>query len=89
MDAADKEGDSALANAALNGQLAAVQFLVAAGAAVDTRNKGGKSPLDLATAQGHEEVVALLRAAGGVPVVGPAADEEDGTGSGDGSGACA
>ena len=50
--------------ACADGHVAVVKLLLAASADVTHKDKWGDTPLGEATTNGHEEVVALLRAAG-------------------------
>jgi len=63
VDCKDLEtGRTALSYAAENGNLIVVEDLLATGRAnVDSRDRGGRKPLRWAIAEGHEEVVKLLR----------------------------
>ena len=65
LNAADAQGDTPLANAALQGHSEAVSELIALGACVKTHNASGKSPFDLATGAGHTAVAECLAHAGG------------------------
>lgn len=58
------EGDTALHEAAANGDLALVTLLVERGSDVAARDDDGKSPLDYAVAKKHAEVADFLRAQG-------------------------
>ena len=53
-------GDTALHNAAYNGNLAIATRLLEGGADLTLRTKGGETALDWARSYGHSEVVALL-----------------------------
>jgi len=52
VNATNDPGNTALHYAALNGSARGVEFLAASGAALDVKNKQGKTPLDLANAKG-------------------------------------
>jgi ankyrin repeat protein len=55
------EDETALHEACLLGRAAAAEVLIAHGADVNAKNKNGKTPMDYAKSQGHEEVIELLR----------------------------
>jgi len=54
-----KSGDSALVK---SGDSALVELLLARGARVNTRNRSGDTPLDVAIERGYEDIAELLRA---------------------------
>jgi len=56
----DNEGFTPLHEAAKAGNGVMVHYLLYKGAALDTKNKSGKTPLDLAQANMHKEVVKML-----------------------------
>ena len=58
------DGSGALHEACCNGRLDVVRILIESGANVNERGirRDGKSPLMLATEQGHEEIVEVLKA---------------------------
>ena len=58
-----EDGDTLLIRAARSGDAAMVAALIAAHATLDARNARGETALGEATAGGHGEVIALLRAA--------------------------
>ena len=64
VDAADADGNTALALAALWGQRCAAEQLLSAGASVDAVGFGGCTPLVWSLAMGHGHVAALLRERG-------------------------
>jgi ankyrin repeat protein len=64
IDAQDKNGDTPLAFAAGTNHPSTVAALLELGARADTKDQHGRSPLDTATAEGFDEVVEILRAAG-------------------------
>lgn len=61
-------GYSPLHIAAANGSLDVVKLLVASGARVNARNGESKTPLDIATEQGHTRVVRFLKTAATKPL---------------------
>jgi uncharacterized protein len=66
VDARESESEStALHHASSWGRLLVVEALVSRGAEVNAVNRSGATPLDAAAANGHEQVVAFLRARGG------------------------
>jgi uncharacterized protein len=60
IDAVDGDGNAAVHEAVIYRQLGAVQTLVEAGAALDVRNRAGKTPLEIAQEDGFSPVVELL-----------------------------
>ena len=60
-------GETALTFAALNGDTASVEALIAAGAEVDAETTGGRTAAMMAEALGHAEVVERLAQAGARP----------------------
>ena len=62
--AARLNGDTPLVFAAGTNHPSAVAALLELGARADTKDHHGRSPLDTATAEGFDEVVEVLRAAG-------------------------
>ena len=58
------DGATPLFIAAMQGQGTVVQLLLDGGAAVNEATNRGDKPLSMAVRGGHEEVAALLRAAG-------------------------
>jgi len=58
------EGDTALHEAAANGDLPLVKLLVERGSDLNARDDDGKSPLDYAVQHKHDEVVEFLRSKG-------------------------
>ena len=64
MNAVDEQGNSALMEASARGHLLVVQSLLAAGADVSLKNKGGRSALDRAKAVNNAAVIAMLEQAG-------------------------
>jgi ankyrin repeat protein len=61
IDAQDSAGDTPLIIAARAGLTEVVRYLLASGAGTHYRDKSGKSALDYAEANHHEEVSTLLR----------------------------
>jgi len=61
FDQADNEGITPLHDAALNGHLEVVQWLVMHGAVINQINRDGDTPLALAVSNGHLEVVQWLQ----------------------------
>ncbi|MBQ7024654.1 MAG: ankyrin repeat domain-containing protein [Akkermansia sp.] len=74
INATDDDRDTALMDAAEEGNLTAVKNLIAAGADVNLQNEDAKSALMMAAGEGHTEVVKTLLAAG----ADPAAVDKDG-----------
>ncbi len=64
VDCADRDGETALMEAADKGNLAAVQLLLKCGAKVNQQDHEGKTALMDAASDGHTEVVRALIAAG-------------------------
>ena len=64
VEAADENGNTALALEAMQGNAACVSTLLAAGADVDAANKDSKTALMWAAMTGHKACVSLLLAAG-------------------------
>lgn len=64
VDTATRDGNTALSNAAFEGQLEAVRALVAAGASLDLRSAKGQTALAVAKDRGHATVADFLRSAG-------------------------
>lgn len=62
LGACDAQGDSVLANAALNGQESVVRFLLAQEVDATRANNAGKTARELAEGAGHAQVAALLGA---------------------------
>ncbi|KAM0487202.1 hypothetical protein ACHAPX_000472 [Trichoderma viride] len=60
LDFTNDDGQTFLHRAAIGGDLPGVRFLVAQGAAIDTRDKHGFTPLHYAAAYYSKEIVALL-----------------------------
>ena len=60
VNARDRSGATPLHAAALKGNLAMAELLLAHGAAVDARDGDGLTPLHNAALSGHAEVAALL-----------------------------
>ncbi|MFY0533535.1 ankyrin repeat domain-containing protein [Nannocystis pusilla] len=66
IDRADYDLRTPLHLAAAEGQVAIVEWFVGRGTDVNPRDRWGTTPLDDAYMQGHEAVIALLEAHGGV-----------------------
>lgn len=62
VNAADKDGWTALHFAASDGTPALVQLLLGEGLRADAEDKDGATPLDMAEEEEHEEAADLLRA---------------------------
>lgn len=73
VDAADRDGWTALLFAAVSGHVGVVEHLIQAGATVDARAKDGATPLMGAALTGRDEVVKVLLAAGADPKLANAA----------------
>ena len=78
LDRADYDGRTPLHLASVEGQVAAVRYLLAQGVEREPLDRWGNTPLDDARGNGHDEVVALLEQSVG-PIFVSGRDEADGT----------
>jgi ankyrin repeat protein len=71
MESRTNTGWTAICEAVYNKQLQMVKFLAEKGADVNARTKGGSSPMDLAVTFKDEEIAAVLRKYGALPIALP------------------